>query len=123
MTEEKKYSILIIDEDPIYLEIINLGLNDEFDILTVAGYQNIRAEALGMEPSIILIGENLGESNAEDIINSIQSLTSFDDIPILALENNQRKDLAPKGYFEKYFFKPRSFQEIRERLHSILKSN
>lgn len=121
MIMSKKHSVLVIDDDQDYLEIVRLGLGGEFDILTIGDFQSLKAEIHGMKPSIIMLDKGLGEAKPEDVINYIQSLPSLKDIPVYLVSGiDTGKDLALEFDLEGFMVKPHSFQEMRDRLRSIL---
>jgi len=121
MSGGKAHSVLIIDDDQDYLEIIKLGLSKEFNVFTCKDFHSLKAERWGIKPSIIMIDRGLREAGPDDLINYIHSHTLFKEIPIyLVSENDLGNNFTTKSDYEGFKVKPPSFQEIRGRLHAIL---
>lgn len=121
MSDTDKPIVLIIDDDKDYLEILKLGLSNEFEILTIGNFQGLEKTLEGMRPSIVLLDKNLGETQPKDVIDTIRGLEPMKDIPILLMSGSDpgRKDSSADG-LDGFMIKPASFQEVRDRLRSTL---
>jgi len=121
MGENKKPTVLIIDDDEDYLDILKLGLNNEFNILTIKDFQSLQNELHGMRPSLILLDKHLGDTKSEDIIQFIRSLAFFKDIPIYMVSGSEAgKNVASELDLDGFMLKPASFNEIRDMLRITL---
>jgi DNA-binding response OmpR family regulator len=121
MPYNEKPIVLIIDDDKDYLEILRLGLSNEFEILTIGNFQGLEKTLEGMRPSIILLDKNLGETQPKDVIATIRKFEPMRDIPILLMSGSDpgRRD-SSDDELEGFMIKPTSFQEVRDRLRSTL---
>jgi|SRR5690606_40695606 len=122
MSESKKPTVLIIDDDEDYLEILKMGLGNEFEILTIGSFHSLEKELQGMRPSLILLDKNLGDTQPEDVIVTIRGLESMKIVPILLMSGTDpgRRETSADE-LEGFMVKPASFQEVRDRLRATLK--
>lgn len=121
MSENKKHTVLIIDDDEDYLDILKMGLSNEFDILTIGNFQKLEKELQGMRPSLILLDKNLGDTKPEDVIVAIRGFDVMKDVPILLMSGSdpgRRESSADE--LDGFMIKPASFQEVRDRLRATL---
>lgn len=121
MSESKKPTVLIIDDDEDYLEILKMGLSNEFEVLTIGSFQRLETILEGMRPSLILLDKNLGDTTPEDVMNTLRSLEFMKKIPILLMSGSDsgRKEYADHE-LEGFMVKPASFQEVRDRIREVL---
>lgn len=121
MTEKQRPSVLIIDDDHDYLEILKRGLKSEFDIITIENFESLKKESQAKPPSLIMLDKHLGTSKPEDVITYIQSQHFFQDVPIFMVSGNETgRKIAADFNLEGFMIKPASFQGIREMFYSAL---
>lgn len=121
MSKNTKPSILVIDDDEDYLDILKMGLSNEFKIHTIGNFQQLEKELRGLCPDLILLDKNLGNINPDEVIVTIRSLDSLKEVPILLMSGSnpgRRESSAPE--LEGFMVKPASFQEVRDRLWATL---
>ena len=121
MSKNKKPAILIIDDDEDYLDILKMGLSNEFEIQTIGNLQQLELELRGMFPDLILLDKNLGNIKPDQVIVTIRSFDSLKVVPILLMSGSdpgRRASSAPE--LEGFMIKPASFQEVRDRLWATL---
>ena len=121
MSQHRKPSILIIDDDEDYLDILKMGLSNEFKIQTIGNLQQLEIELRGLLPDLILLDKNLGNINPDEVIVTIRSFDSLKEVPILLMSGSdpgKRESSAPE--LEGFMVKPASFQEVRDRLWATL---
>lgn len=112
---------MIIDDDEDYLEILKIGLNSEFEILTIGSLQQIETELQGLRPALILLDKHLGAIKTEDVIEAIRSREALKTIPILLMSGSDTGRRASVNHeLEGFMVKPASIQEVRDRLHATL---
>lgn len=121
MAEIKRHSILIIDDDEDYLEILQRGLSNEFAITTISGFQNLKKEIYGLRPSLIMLDHHLGGKNPEEVLDFIHSLDFLQGIPLYLISaNDGGKKLASEYNLEGFMVKPTSIKGVRDMLNSVL---
>ncbi|HLT06369.1 MAG TPA: response regulator [Cyclobacteriaceae bacterium] len=121
MSEHKKPTILVIDDDEDYLDILKLGLSNEFKILTIGNFHQLEQELQGLSPALILLDKNLGLSAPENIVSTIRSVDTLREVPIIMMSGiDQGKNEPSAEGIEGFMVKPSSFQEVRDRLRETL---
>lgn len=121
MLKKKRPAVLVIDDDEDYLEILKLGLSDEFEIVTVDRIERLEKESKGMIPSLILLDKNLGSTSSEEVIGIIRKLEPLKNVPILLMSGSDAGRRESSAYhLEGFMVKPASFQEVRDRLRATL---
>lgn len=121
MGEITKPTVLIIDDDEDYLEILKLGLNNEFNILTIRDFQSLKNELHGMRPSLILLDMHLADTKSEDIIQLIRNIGFLKSIPIYMVSGSDAgRSAATELDLDGFMLKPASFHEIRDMLRVTL---
>lgn len=121
MSKNKKPTVLIIDDDEDYLDILKMGLSSEFEILTIGNFQRLETELQGMRPSLILLDKNLGNTKSEDVVVTIREYAPMKDVPILLMSGSDPGRRESSGdELDGFMVKPASFQEVRDRLWATL---
>ena len=121
MSKNIKPSILVIDDDEDYLDILKLGLSNEFKILTIGNFHQLEQELQGLSPALILLDKNLGLSAPENIVSTIRSVDTLREVPIIMMSGiDQGKNEPSAEGIEGFMVKPSSFQEVRDRLRETL---
>lgn len=121
MSKNKKPTVVIIDDDEDYLDILKMGLSNEFEIHTIGNMQRIECELKGLCPALILLDNNLGRIKPEDVIVTIRSFDDLKQVPIILMSGTdpgKRESSAPE--LDGFMLKPDSFQEVRNRLWATL---
>lgn len=121
MSKNKKPTVLIIDDDEDYLDILKMGLSNEFEIHTIGDMQRLEVELRGLCPALILLDNNLGSVKPDEVIVTIRSFDSLKQVPIILMSGSdpgKRESSAPE--LDGFMLKPPSFQEVRDRLWATL---
>ncbi len=117
MAEKTKPTILIIDDDEDYLEILRLGLSNEFNILTIGSFHTLKKEIHEMRPSLILLDKHLGDTEAEDVIQYLRNLDFLKSVPIYLFSGSDTGSKMASSYgLDGFMVKPATFHEIRDML-------
>ena len=121
MAEIKRHSVLIIDDDRDYLEILRRGLGNEFEVLTISNFKSLRDEILGMRPSLIMLDKHLGETKPEDVINQIRSYDFLKDTPIFLVSGSDSgRKIASTYNLNGFMLKSANLEEVRNLIRSGL---
>ena len=121
MAETKKHSVLIIDDDLDYLEILKRGLGNEFDVLTIGDVQSFKQEISKMRPSLIMLDRHLGETDPEDLINHIRSHEFLKDTPIFLVSGSDSgRKIASAFNLAGFMRKSANLEELRSFVRSGL---
>lgn len=123
--EDIKYSVYIIDDHPIVIDGLTLGLN-RIPQIKVAGFCHNGLEALTrieeLLPQIVLVDLNLPDISGIDLIERIRAIKS--DIKVLILSASDEMvnikrafDMGADGYLIKFS----TYLEIGEQIFKALK--
>ena len=119
-----KPSILIIDDDADYLEILKLGLGKEFNIQTMGAKSCLNGEIQSVCPSLILLDKHLGVYNAEDVIDYIRKDDFLKYSPIFLISaGDSAGDLVSEYDLDGFIVKPSTFNDMRKMLYNALKES
>ncbi len=121
MSKIEKPAILVIDDDEDYLDILKMGLSNEFEIHTIANMQRLEMELSGLCPALILLDNNLGRVKPDEVIGMIRAYDNLKQVPIVLMSGSdpgKRESSAPE--LDGFMLKPASFQEVRDRLWAML---
>ncbi len=117
--------ILIVDDEPINLQVLSRSLIDSYDIIKAGnGY-----EAIGLikvnHPDLIILDVMMPDINGFDVCNIIKSDETFTDIPVIFLTaldtyENMKHGLHLGGV--DYLTKPFDIDLLRLRVHNHIVS-
>lgn len=121
MSKNRKPTILAIDDDEDYLDILKMGLSNEFEILTIGNLQQLEKELQGICPALILLDKNLGNIKPDEVVVTIRSFEALKEVPILLMSGSDpgRRE-SSSTELDGFMIKPASFQEVRDRLWATL---
>lgn len=117
-----KPSILIIDDDADYLEILKLGLRDEFDVLGMGAKSCLDGETQAVYPAVILLDKHLGVHSADDVISYIRTNDFLKCSPIFLISASDSPGNLVREYdLDGFLVKPNTFNDMRKLLYTVLK--
>ncbi len=120
---DKRLSILVVDDEPVNIQLLSSALKDVYDILTAQdGY-----EAISMlkkhTPDLILLDVMMPDLNGFEVCKIIRGCAQFDDIPVIfisALDTYEgtRQGLNIGG--NDYITKPVDLALLKQRVRNHL---
>ena len=121
---DKRFRILIVDDDEINIQLMTSALEDEYEILTAhSGYDAIR-KLKKQIPDLILLDVMMPDMDGFDVCSSIKEDDSFADIPIIFLTSIDSPEGERLG-FElgaiDYLPKPINHVLLKLRVHNHIK--
>lgn len=81
----KRFTILVVDDDPVNIRIMTAALKDEYDILTARDGNDAIRRLKEQKPDLILLDVLMPEMNGFELCSSIKSDADFADIPVIFL--------------------------------------
>ncbi|SDB25243.1 Response regulator receiver domain-containing protein [Pseudobutyrivibrio sp. YE44] len=104
----KKYSILLVDDDPTYLKLVKVWLSKKYRVTIVnSGMQAITYIAKNT-PDLIMLDYEMPVTSGPQVLEMIRSETATANIPVIFLTGKGDKesvtkvlDLKPQGYILK----------------------
>jgi len=120
-----KHQILIVDDEPNILRLLEYNLKDKYDIVL----KNDGVEAMlwlqeGNFPSVIVTDIMMPNMDGIELIKNIRSSGAFRDIPIIFLSAKSQSEDRIKGLKEgadDYIVKPFNPEELEIRIENLLK--
>ena len=117
--------ILIVDDEPDMLEIINLRLNKNgYEVITAVTGEECLAKAEAQHPDLILLDVLLPGMSGLEVAKRLQKNDSTKDIPIIMVTALIGKDAIETSLARgaKYFIsKPFDPEELLSQIKKILK--
>ena len=89
---DKRFKILVVDDDLINMQVISAALKDKYDILTALNGHDAISRLKEHKPDLILLDVMMPELSGFDLCSIIKSDTAFADIPVIfltALDTNE----------------------------------
>ena len=123
--DNKKKCILVIDDIEAQLNIIQVMLQDVFDVaLAKSGAEALEILFKGTVPDLVLLDIMMPEMDGWETYNRIRAISFLNDIPIVFV-TSATGDEVKKRAFEMgvadFFQKPLERKDIINRISSILK--
>lgn len=109
MDDERKKTILIVEDDSTTLKVYTTRLTVEgYEVISTANAKDIIQLATAHTPSLFLIDMMLNDGDGFQIISTLRKMKEFEKTPIFAISNlGQANDIdeALKRGATKYFVK------------------
>ncbi|MDD3053575.1 MAG: response regulator transcription factor [Endomicrobiaceae bacterium] len=121
--KQKKYKILIIDDDKVFLETMCTILKMEgFDVHDAETAESGYEAMVNIRPSLVMLDINLPDKNGFDVLISIKNSKNFSEIPVVLITADTAVlvDEAFEKGADDCFFKPINPKEIISRINRIL---
>lgn len=118
---EKKYNILVADDDPCTVKIVSM-------ILQNAGYEvteDPKAEmnflSTGINPDLVLLDNQLGEKRGSSLCLDLKQNEKTKNISIILVSGiDELKALAKQVYADDFLNKPFSITSLLQKVESLL---
>jgi len=121
--DEQKKSILIVDDDPMFLRSAKSWLEDGYQVTMVSSGMNAITYLASHSPDLILLDYEMPVADGKQILDMIRSEVSTKDVPVMFLTaKNDRESvtkvmsLKPNGYL----LKDMAPSEIRQKIDEFL---
>jgi signal transduction histidine kinase/AraC-like DNA-binding protein len=121
--KDKKYSILIIEDDPEIRNYLSKKLQDFYTVLNAEDMQTAFSIAIDTIPDLITCDLMLKDGNGLSLIEKLKSNPQTSGIPIVVISAKTTDDdriLGIKSGVDDYITKPFSISFVLERIKTIL---
>lgn len=98
MRETKKFTVLVVDDEPNNLEVLGQLLSTEYRVLVAANAENGLAIALSQRPDLILLDVVMPNMGGYEICAKLKAEEVTRDIPIIFVTAISDPDYENKGF-------------------------
>jgi len=120
MTDESRRRILIVDDEPLILEVLGEHFKNDFDVETAPNGADALGAILRQRPDVVLLDINMPRMNGVEVLKDIKQID--DSIPVIMVTANEQVQLAAealKGGAFGYVPKPFDFRYLEHMLATI----
>lgn len=119
----KRFRILVVDDEPLNIQIMTAALKDEYEVLTALNGFNAVSQLKEHKPDIILLDVMMPDLSGFDVCSIIKSDPAFADIPVIFLtaldtDDEELHGLELGGI--DYLTKPVNFALVKQRVRNHL---
>jgi len=119
----RKYTVLVVDDDKVVLDMISKVFSSEFNILTAAnGFDGVE-KAREWRPDLILLDILMPDMDGFSTLLLLKDFDVTRDIPVLMismLKDKSKIFQAIRGGAHDYILKPFTAESLLVKIHSIL---
>ena len=124
-TENRPYSVLLVDDEPGWLEVVKAGLADAHLTLDCAltGHEALRAVGKNTY-DLVILDLGLPDVDGLDLVRQLKLNLSSPHTPIVVLTASTEASYKLRGFdlgITDYVTKPIELSELRARIHAILR--
>lgn len=124
MVDKTKKTILIVDDDPMYVDFLVAVLKDEYSISVAKnGFDAITA-AMDCMPDLIILDVNMPDLSGYEVISALKHMSETKSIPVIFNSSLDSFDDTIKGLTfgaVDYFIKNSDPNEIKNRIKHQIK--
>lgn len=95
MIEERKKRILIVDDEPLILDILGEHFRSDFEVETVVNGREALAAVIRVRPDLVLLDINMPRMNGVQVLKDIKRIDQT--IPVLMVTANEQVALAAEA--------------------------
>ena len=121
--EIKKKHILVIDDDPMMLKLVNEQLHERYNVATAISGKLALSFLEKKQTDLILLDYEMPEMNGKEVLERMQADEELNDIPVAFLTSVDTKDvvvellaLKPAGYL----LKPVESQALLKKVFEVI---
>lgn len=123
LEEKNKYTILMVDDLPVNLEILAAAMTNHRILMATNGDKALRIVHGKIRPDLILLDVEMPGLNGYEICRKIRSDTEFDSIPIIFITAKSDRNSIIRGFEvggQDYVTKPFDPKELVARVNTHL---
>ncbi len=118
-SDEGKYSILLVDDDPTYLKMVKSWLANDYRVTIVTSGMQALTYIAKNTPDLILLDYEMPVTPGPKVLEMIRSEASTAEIPVIFLTGKDDKEsvekvisLRPQGYIIKTLAKTKLLEQV-----------
>ena len=120
---DKRFRILVVDDELVNIQLMTAALKDEYDILTAMNGFNAVSQLKEHKPDLILLDVMMPDLSGFDVCSIIKSDPAFTDLPVIfltALDTDDEELHGLKLGGIDYLTKPVNFALLKQRVRNHL---
>ena len=121
MTDDARRRVLVVDDEPLILEVLAEHFKSEFDVETAPNGADALGAILRQRPDVVLLDINMPRMNGVAVLRDIKQID--ESIPVIMVTANEQVQLAAEslkaGAFG-YVPKPFDFRYLDHMLATIM---
>lgn len=124
--EEDEYRILVVDDDPYYLDIIPAALsnNEDYKIVVASTGYDAGSQVVEHNPHVVILDIHLTDMDGRLVCERVKSRPETKGSRVLAISGfigpAEAKELGKHG-FDDYLKKPFSIEELQGKVEALFK--
>ena len=119
-----KLTVLVIDDDPVILELLRVNFEIEgFDVICAADGEEGFRRAQADHPDIVISDIMMPRRDGLQLLNDLKADPSTEDLPVILLSAKAQKADVQKGLdlgADDYITKPFDPLELIDRLNAVM---
>ncbi|MBB5021549.1 response regulator [Desulfurispira natronophila] len=121
-------TVLIVDDAPEYIDLLDHALRDDFRILATTNGGQCADIARQQSPDLILLDLIMPQTSGQEVLRQLKAIPETADIPVIIVTARGEDELEEEGFAlgaVDYIVKPFSFSTVRSRVrtHVRLRKN
>lgn len=123
MSKGSMKTILVIEDDPDILEMMEYLLGDDYNLVLCENGRSGIDKAVEMRPDLILLDIYMAGISGLEVCKAVRDNPETSSIPIIILTAGALKEEVSEGYArgaDDYVFKPFDPEDLIERIEKLL---
>ena len=122
---DKRFTILVVDDEPVNVQLFSSALRTEYDIVTAQNGHEAISRLKECPPDLILLDVMMPDINGFDVCKIIKANAAFVDIPVIFLTAMDTHEGARQGFDTggiDYLTKPVELDLLKLRVRNHIES-
>jgi DNA-binding response OmpR family regulator len=113
--------ILVIEDDQDIADIVEMALNEMYDVRTQTDNSQILGSFIDFKPDLILVDNQIGQRNATEIMTEIKGADDYNNIPFVLFSGHEDiKRIATEMDANAYLPKPFALVDLYSCIDLVL---
>jgi len=123
MSQAKKLRVLMVDDEPDFLELARRWITPEYELLALTGGEDLMKKLKSFRPDAIILDVHMNGQDGFHLCTLIRADRAYDDVPVLFLtgtkeDANYLKNFKAGG--TAYLMKPVSKKQLLAMIRELL---
>lgn len=119
MTEQRKFKVLVVDDDPETRDVIDLALRDSFEVLHAQDGEQAYEVATASRPQLVILDVNMPGRDGIWACSALRTDDRTKHIPVLILSSRRELEQKLEAYSvgaDDYLEKPFTMPELKAKV-------